>query len=73
MAEARERAEWLRVGVAVAWVVNHGGFVRKPVSPVKVIPKPFRPKPPPPRPAATAEESRRGWHVLDSWLGGMHG
>jgi hypothetical protein len=74
MAEARRQEEWVRVGVAVAWVVNSNGFRKgRPLTPLQAIPRPFRPKPPPPRPprVAGAEESRQGWFVLDSWLGRM--
>lgn len=72
MARARQRAEWLRVGIAVMWIVNRNGFTKEPIDPLKVIPAQFRP-PPEPVPELTeeekAEESRQAWFVLDTFFG----
>jgi len=73
MAVARQRAGWLRAGVAVAWVVNRNGWTRQAVSPLDVIPPQFRPPVPPEpekSPEQLADESRRAWHVLDRYFGG---
>lgn len=73
MGEARNRAEWLRVGVAVSFVVNNSGFRSKPLSPLAVIPPPFRPaeEPAPEKsPEQVEEENRRAWMVLDRVFGG---
>lgn len=72
MAEARQRAEWLRVGVLGSWVINRNGWTREPVNPLDLIPAPFRPPAAPVRVLSAeerAEESRRGWHVLDRFFG----
>lgn len=72
MAEGRQRAEWLRVGIQTAWLVNRNGWTREPIDPLRVIPPQFRP-PREERPEKTAEqiedESRRAWHVLDGVFG----
>lgn len=77
MALARQRADWLRTGVLAALLVNSNGFRKgKPLSPMKVIPPPFRPQRPPPRkrtPEEAEAESRRAWGVLDTMLGRMSG
>lgn len=73
MAEARQRADWLKVGIAVAWLVNRNGFTREPLDPLKVIPPQFRPPPEPERektPEEVAEENRLAWVVLDRVFGG---
>lgn len=73
MAEARQKAEWLRVGVAVAWVVNRNGWTKEAVQPLSVIPECYRPAlPPPPEltPAEKAAQSRMAWAVLDTVFGG---
>lgn len=74
MAAARNRAEWLRVGVSVAFVVNNSGWRTKPLSPLAVIPPPFRPEeePEPEKtPEQVAEESRLAWGLLDRVFGGQ--
>lgn len=73
MATARQRAEWMRVGVAVAWVVNKSGFAKEAISPWSVIPEPYRPPPPPKRvltPEERESESRLAWGVMDRFFGG---
>lgn len=72
MALARQRADWMRTGVAVAWLVNRNGWTRKPIDPLEVIPAPFRPPPAPRRertPEERAAESRLAWKVLDTYFG----
>lgn len=71
MATAKQRADWLRVGVAVAWQVNSGGFAKKPLSPLAVIPEPYRPPPEARRIKSAAEresESRQAWGVMDRFF-----
>ena len=73
MATARQQAEWLRVGVAVAWVVNRNGFTKEPVHPLAVIPEPYRPPPDPPQmltPEEREAESKLAWGVMDRFFGG---
>lgn len=63
MSRARNRAEWLRVGVAVSWI--------KGIDPLAVIPPdywPEREKEPEPTPEEAAAESARAWRVLDRFL-----
>lgn len=73
MAAARQRAEWLRVGVAVAWLVNRNGFAKEALHPLAVIPEPFRPPPERPRRLSEAErasESKVAWRLMDRFFGG---
>lgn len=72
MATARQQAEWFRVGVAVSWLVNCNGMTKKAVTPVQVIPEPFRPPPEPPRvlsPEERESESRLAWGAMDRFFG----
>lgn len=71
MAAARQRAEWLRIGIAVSWIINRNGFTRKSVDPLAIIPVQFRP-PPEPVPELTVEEreaeSRLAWSVVNTYF-----
>lgn len=71
MARARQCADWLKVGIAVAFVVNRNGWTKQPISPLVVIPAQFRP-PPEPEPEKTPEElaaeSRLAWGLLDTFF-----
>ena len=72
MAEARQRAEWARVGIAVAWVVSRNGMTKEPLTPLQVIPPQFRPPVPPPRVLTEQEkesENRLAWMLLDRAFG----
>lgn len=76
MAKAREQSDWLRLGVAVAWLVSRNGFTEKPIHPFDVIPGPYRPPAHGGRektPEEKADENRRGWAALDRFFGGEHG
>lgn len=69
MAEAKQQADWLRVGVATAWAANVSGNLSKPVTPAKIIPPQFLPPPePPPKltPEELAAESKRAWALMDT-------
>lgn len=72
MADARQRSDWLKVGVAVAELVNRGGFAKQALDPLKVIPPQFRPRPDPP-PELTDEEEAEGrraaWSKFDAAFG----
>jgi hypothetical protein len=71
MALARQRDEWARVGVTVAYLVNHNGFTRQPIQPKDVIPAVFRlpePPAPPKSPEEVESESRRGWKLVDQFM-----
>lgn len=73
MATARQRAEWLRVGVLVSWI-GPAVWSKESANPLKVIPKEYRPpKGPEPVDDRTPEEreaeSRRGWKLLDRFFG----
>jgi hypothetical protein len=72
MAEARQQSDWLRLGIAVMWIVNRNGWTKEPISAADVIPAIFRP-PPGPEPERTPEEieseNRQAWHVLDAVFG----
>ncbi|VTS03833.1 unnamed protein product [Gemmata massiliana] len=73
MAEARMQFDWVRDASLACLVINHNGWTKNPVSPLKVIPEQFRPPPPPPRKKSAeeiAEESRFAWVVLDRCFGG---
>lgn len=73
MAFARQRAEWLRTGISVAFVVNRNGWTKQPISPLAVIPQQFRPEPEPVReltPEQRAAESELAWQMLDRAFGG---
>lgn len=73
MALARQRAEWLRVGIAVAFVVNRNGWTQQAISPLMVIPEQFRPEPEPEpelTPEDLAAESELAWRMLDRAFGG---
>jgi hypothetical protein len=73
MAEAKQRADWLKVGIATAWIINKNGWTKQPVNPLTIIPEQFRP-PPEPVPEKSeeqlAEENRLAWGVLDRVFGG---
>jgi hypothetical protein len=72
MAMGRQRAEWLRVGVMVAAIVNRNGWTTDPLDPIAVIPPAYRPPAPPPFPKSpdqAAVESKRAWHVVDKFFG----
>jgi hypothetical protein len=74
MCLARQRAEWLRVGIGVAFVVNRNGWTQQAISPLAVIPEAFRPEPEPVPELTTeerAEQSRIGWRLLDRAFGGF--
>jgi hypothetical protein len=73
MATARQRAEWQRVGAAVAWVVNRSGFATQAIHPNEVIPEPYR-TPEPPAVTEKSEEqkaleSRLAWRALNAEWG----
>lgn len=69
MATGRQRADWQRVGVMVAWIVNRNGMTRKPVEPNEVIPEQFRGSAVPKRELTEEEKAmrrRRFWAVVDN-------
>lgn len=70
MAMAKQRAEWVRTGVMVSWLV--AAFSGKNIHPNKVIPPQFRPpKPPPPQKSKVQieSESRRAWKLMERAFG----
>lgn len=72
MAMARERAEWQRAAVAVAFTVNRSGMAREAMNPAEMIPAQFRVAEVTRRKTAeeVESESRLAWHVLDTVFGG---
>lgn len=73
MCEARQKAEWLRVGISVAFIVNRNGWNTQPISPFAVIPEQFRPEAeavPELTPEERAAYSEIAWGLLDRAFGG---
>lgn len=69
MATGRQRADWQRVGVMVAWIVNKSGMVKRPVEPNEVIPEQFRGDGNQRREPTEEEKAmrrRRFWSVVDN-------
>lgn len=77
MASSHQQAEWLRAGVIAATVINP--HLKRPISPLAVIPPQYRPKlsdaPPPDRRSKEQIESdsRRGWNIWFHALGKQAG
>ena len=71
MAVARQRAEWLRIAGMVCWI-GPAVWGKEPLKPERVIPKEYRPPKPvglEMSPEEKAEQSRRGWHVMNRFFG----
>ena len=65
MAVARQRAEWLRVGVSVAYMLQP--HAKEAIDPTRIIPPPYRPLKPRKRVLTAKEleaESKQAWHAL---------
>lgn len=71
MSESRQKSDWVKVGIAVAWLVNRNGWTKEAISPADVIPEAYRPEAVeevPKTPEQVEEESRIAWRLLDQYF-----